>query len=65
MRLLLVLLLLANLAALAWVQGWIDDWVGTDQASAREAEIAPQRLVVVPLQRAAPARPAEGGAQAR
>ncbi len=65
MKPLLALLLVANLAALAWVQGWVGDWFGTELSQARQAEIEPQRLVVVPQQRLAPPRAAEDGQPAR
>ena len=52
MRALLAVLVLANLLALAWWQGWLAAWspsAGT--ADGRPAEIAPERLRVVPLER--------------
>ncbi|MFP5460672.1 MAG: hypothetical protein ACLGII_03740 [Gammaproteobacteria bacterium] len=52
MRALLVVLVLANLLAFAWWQGWLAAWspqAGT--ADERPAEIAPERLRVVPLER--------------
>jgi len=52
LRALLVVLVLANLLALAWWQGWLAAWsspAGT--ADGRPAEIAPERLRVVPLER--------------
>lgn len=52
MRLLLLSLVLANLVALAWWQGWLGgghDAPGT--SGGRPAEIAPERLRVVPLER--------------
>ena len=55
MRLLLVLLLAANLAVLGWWQGWLPGW------SARHAtpvEVHPERLRVVPIERLGRTAPA-------
>ncbi|GAA4413899.1 hypothetical protein [Quisquiliibacterium transsilvanicum] len=63
MRALLAVLVLANLLAFAWWQGWLEAWspqAGT--AVGRPAEIAPERLVVVPLERLE-AGASSGGAQ--
>lgn len=50
MRLLIPLLLVANLAALAWWQGWLDPWLGVPRESARlERQIEPRALRLVPL----------------
>lgn len=52
MRVLLAALLFANLLALAWWQGWLAAWWSPGgEAGSRAAEIAPERLRVVPLER--------------
>ena len=52
MRGLLAVLVLANLLALAWWQGWLAAWTSpAGTADGRPAEIAPERLRVVPLER--------------
>lgn len=51
MRTLALLLVLANLVALAWWQGWLDRWYAPQREPARvAAQVAPQKLRVVPLE---------------
>jgi hypothetical protein len=46
-----LLLVLANLVALAWWQGWLDRWYAPQRDPARvAAQVAPQKLRVVPLE---------------
>ena len=52
MRVLLVLLVLANLLVFAWWQGHLDDWLPGARDTARVArQVAPERLQVVPIER--------------
>lgn len=52
MRAVLAILVFANLLALAWWQGWLAAWISpAGTADGRPAEIAPERLRVVPLER--------------
>lgn len=51
MRTLVLLLVLANLVALAWWQGWLDRWYAPQREPARvAAQVAPEKLRVVPLE---------------
>ncbi len=51
MRTLALVLVLANLVALAWWQGWLDRWYAPQREPARvAAQVAPQKLRVVPLE---------------
>ena len=60
---LLAALVLANVLALAWWQGWFGAWMSSAGLPASaSAEIAPDRLRVVPLDRLRTA--ASGGAEA-
>ena len=48
----LIVLVLANLLALAWWQGWFAHWeLSSGAAGIRAAEVAPERLRVVPMER--------------
>ncbi|HEY5632507.1 MAG TPA: hypothetical protein VIT02_01980 [Burkholderiaceae bacterium] len=52
MRALALVLLCANLAAFAWWQGWLDRWYAPQRDPGRvAAQVAPQKLRVVPLER--------------
>ncbi len=52
MKALAAALIVANLLALAWWQGWIDDWVPSSREPQRVArQVAPERLAVVPIER--------------
>ena len=51
MRTIVLALVLANLVALAWWQGWLDRWYAPQRDPARvAAQVAPQKLRVVPLE---------------
>jgi hypothetical protein len=51
LRTVVLLLVLANLVALAWWQGWLDHWYAPQREPARvAAQVAPQKLRVVPLE---------------
>lgn len=63
MRPLLAALVLANLLALAWWQGWVGDWLSSaGLPAAASGEISPDRLRVVSLERLRAA--ASGGLEA-
>ncbi len=50
MRLIVPVLLVANLIALAWWQGWLDPWAGAQRQPERFArQIEPQVLRIVPI----------------
>ena len=52
MKTLAALLVVANLVAFAWWQGLLDRWVpGSREPQRLEAQIAPERLKLVPLER--------------
>ena len=62
MRALVPLLIVANGLALAWWQGWIDPWVGSERQPARlERQIKPQTMQILPRDRS-PGTPGRGGA---
>lgn len=61
MRALIVVLVLANGLALAWWQGWLDRWIAVGRTPERlAAQVAPERLKVVALERLEPRRDASG-----
>lgn len=63
MRGLLAILVLANVLALAWWQGWVGAWMSSAGLPASAStEIAPERLRVVPPERLRTA--ASSGAEA-
>lgn len=53
---LLVLLVAANLVALAWWQGWLERWLDAGSASPLARQVAPERVEPVPLARFESAR---------
>ena len=60
MRTLALVLLCANLVAFAWWQGWLDRWYAPQRDPGRvAAQVAPDRLQVVPLERLLRASQAE------
>lgn len=61
MRALIVALVLANGLAFAWWQGWLDRWIVIGRTPERlAAQLAPERLKVVSLERLEPRRDASG-----
>ena len=62
MRTIALVLVLANLVALAWWQGWLDRWYAPQRDLTRvPAQISPGKLRVVPLERLE--RAAQAGAR--
>ena len=62
MRLIVPALLVANVLAFAWWQGWLDPWVGAKREPERLArQIEPQVLRIVPMPGGVFAAPGETG----
>ncbi len=62
MRALVPLLIVANGLALAWWQGWIDPWAGSERQPERlERQIKPETMQILPRERG-PGTPGRGGA---